>query len=84
MPFVIFFISKLFLLSMEISSIYIRLVCLIGKGVEERGCGVNFINFPALFVEIGKKHKHHSQASQCRVLCNPLFVRYLRKEKKPT
>jgi len=76
MPLVIFFIFKLFLLSMKISGTYFRLICLIGKDVEGSSCGLIFIHFPALFGEIEKKYKPHSQASQNLALCNPLFERY--------
>ena len=56
MPLVICFIFKLFLLSMKISDTYVRLICLIGKDLEESGCGLIFIHFPPLFEETEKKN----------------------------
>jgi hypothetical protein len=51
----IFFIFKPFLLSMKSNGTYFRLICLIGKDVEESGRCRIFIHFPAL---LGETEKH--------------------------
>jgi hypothetical protein len=60
---------------MKSSGMYIRVICLIGKDVEESGRGLIFIYFLALFGE-NEKYAKSIQASQNLALCNPLFVRY--------
>jgi hypothetical protein len=57
MPLVIFLILKPILLSMKSSGTYFRLICLIGKDLEESGCSLIFIHFPALFGETEKHTK---------------------------
>lgn len=81
MPLVICFIFKLFLLSMKISGTYVRLICLIGKDLEESGCGLIFIHFPPLFEETEKKtqNQQSGQSKSCAlqsVICKILLTRH--------